>query len=219
MPLSILQKFYYQITRLFLTKFSTLLYNLPMENSQKKKLFVISGSSGVGKGTVIKGFLKRNPDFALSISHTTRSEREGEVNGINYYFVSKQEFQQSIKNDEFLEWAEFSGNYYGTKKESVKKLLNENKNIILEIDTQGALQIKEKMPEAVLIFIAPPSYQDLEFRLRNRNTESEEAISKRLDFVKLEIRNSEYFDYKIINDEINTAIEELEKVIKTETVY
>lgn len=182
----------------------------------KKKLFIISGSSGVGKGTVIEGFLKRNPNFSFSVSSTTRAKREGEIEGVNYFYVSKDEFLESIKNDEFLEWAEFSGNYYGTKQEVVQKSLDEHKDLILEVDTQGALQIKEKMPESVLIFIAPPSYKDLEFRLRNRKTESEEAIAKRLDFVKLEIKNSEHFDYKIVNDQLENTILELEKIIKTE---
>lgn len=189
-----------------------------MQNS-KNKLYVISGSSGVGKGTVIKGFLEENPEFALSISYTTREKREGEEDGVNYFFVTKEEFLQGVKNDEFLEWAEFSDNYYGTKKTFVEKCFNKGKDLILEIETQGALQIKKKMPEAVLIFIAPPSYDDLEFRLRNRNTESEEAIQKRLDFVKLELRNSEMYDYKIVNDELEDAIIELEKIIQTERLY
>lgn len=190
-----------------------------LNENEKKKLFVISGSSGVGKGTVIKGFLDRNPSFSLSISYTTREKREGEVEGVNYFYITKEDFLNSIKNHEFLEWAEFSGNYYGTKREFIQKSLNKHKDIILEIDTQGALQVKEQMPEAILIFIAPPSYQDLEFRLRNRKTESEEAISKRLDFVKLEIRNSERFDYRIVNDRIDDAVIELEKIIKTERAY
>lgn len=189
-----------------------------MQNS-KNKLFVISGSSGVGKGTVIKGFLQRNQKFGLSISYTTRAKREGEVEGVNYFFVSKEEFSQGIKDGEFLEWAEFSGNYYGTKRTFVEKSLNEGKDLILEIETQGALQIKRKMPEAVLIFIAPPSYEDLEFRLRNRQTESEEAIQKRLDFVKMEINNSQYYNYIIVNDKLEDAIIELERVIKTERLY
>lgn len=188
-----------------------------MQNGMKK-LFVISGSSGVGKGTVIEGFLKRNPDFCLSISYTTREKREGEIDGINYFFVSKEEFLRSVENDEFLEWAEFSGNYYGTKKSFVEKCLKENKDLILEIETQGALQINNKMPESVLIFVAPPSYQDLELRLRNRKTESEEAISKRLDFVKLEIKNSEIYDYKIVNDKLEDTIIELERIINSERI-
>lgn len=187
-----------------------------MQKSGNKKLFVISGSSGVGKGTVLKGFLERNPEFKLSISYTTRGKRDGEIDGVNYFFTSIDEFKKSIDNDEFLEWATFSGNYYGTKREFIEKSLAKNRDLILEIDTQGALQIKEKMPDAVLIFIAPPSYQDLEFRLRNRNTESEEAISKRLDFVKIEIENSEHFDYRVINDKVENAITEIEKIVKYE---
>lgn len=189
-----------------------------MQNS-KNKLFVISGSSGVGKGTVIKGFLARNPGFSLSISCTTREKREGEVEGVNYFFVSKEDFMRGVRNDEFLEWAEFSGNCYGTKKSFVQNSLNKGKDLILEIETQGALQIKKKMPEAVLIFIEPPSYQDLEMRLRNRNTESEEAIQKRLDFVKMEMQNSQMYDYKIVNDKLEDAIIELEKITKTERQY
>jgi len=197
-----------------------LVYNLFMQNmAEKKKLFVISGSSGVGKGTVIGGFLKRNPEFKLSISYTTREKREGEVEGVNYFYVSKEEFLSSVKNNEFLEWAEFSGNYYGTKREFVQKCLRENINLILEIETQGALQVKDKMSESVLIFIVPPSYQDLEFRLRNRKTESEEAIAKRLDFVKFEIQNSERFDYRIVNDKVENTIFELERIIKSEGTY
>lgn len=188
-----------------------------MQKSERKnKLFVISGSSGVGKSTVIGGFLERYPDFVFSVSCTTRAIREGEKEGINYFYVSKEEFKKSIEYDEFLEWAEFSDNYYGTKKEFVKNIFAQNKNLILDIDTQGALQVKEKMPEAVLIFIAPPSYQDLEFRLRNRKTESEEAIAKRLDFVKLEMRNSKYYDYIVINDELQQAISEVERIVKYE---
>lgn len=185
----------------------------------KKKLYVISGSSGVGKGTVIKGFLERNPEFSLSISHTTREKRAGEIEGVNYFYVTKEEFKESIKNNEFLEWAKFSGNYYGTKKEFIKKCLNENKDIILEVDTQGALQVKMQIPRAVLIFIAPPSYQDLEYRLRNRQTESDEEIQKRLDFVKVEIENSRRFNYCVVNDTLSNAIYELEKIVKTERAF
>ncbi|HPT41690.1 MAG TPA: guanylate kinase [Candidatus Gastranaerophilaceae bacterium] len=189
-----------------------------MENSsaKRKKLFVISGPSGVGKGTVIEGFLKRNPEFKLSISYTTRAKREGEVEGVNYFFRTREEFVKGIENDEFLEWAEFSDNLYGTKRVFIEKCLNNQMDLILEIDTQGALQVKEKMPKAVLIFIAPPSFEDLEYRLRNRKTESEEAILKRLEFVKTEIKNSAKFDYIVINDEIARAIGELEKIINAE---
>lgn len=187
-----------------------------MEKNKKKKLFVISGSSGVGKGTVIRGFLDRNPHFKLSISCTTRQMRPGEIDGVNYFFLSREEFLKSIENEEFLEWAEFSGNLYGTKKEFIERSLEKGRDLILEIETQGAKQVKEKMPEVVLIFIMPPSYEDLEARLRSRNTESEEAIQKRLDFVKFEIENSSNFNYVIVNDKLEDAIIDLENIINSE---
>ena len=177
------------------------------------KLFVISGSSGVGKGTVIKEFLNKHPEFRLSISCTTRGKREGEVHGVNYFFLNPNEFKECISNDEFLEWAEFSGNHYGTKKAFVQDCLNNGENLILEIDTKGALNVKKIMPEAELIFIAPPSVEELEARLRGRHTETEEAIKKRLASIKLEIENSKHFDYKVVNDTVENAVKELEKIM------
>lgn len=183
------------------------------KNSGTKKLFVISGSSGVGKGTVLKGFLEKNPNFMLSISCTTRAPRKGEVDGVNYFFLTKEEFQNCIDNDKFLEWAEFAGNRYGTKKKYIQQCLEEGKDIILEIDTQGALQVKKQMPEAVLIFICPPSLETLENRLRGRHTEDEATIQKRLQEVKIELERAENFDYKVVNDDLENAIAELEKII------
>lgn len=177
------------------------------------KLFVISGSSGVGKGTIIKAFLAKHPEFKLSVSCTTRSKREGEAHGVNYFFLSKEEFEKCVKNEEFIEWAEFSGNYYGTKKSFVEECLNNNKNLILEIDTKGALNIKKIMPDATLIFIAPPSLEELENRLRGRHTETEEAIMKRLASIKLEIENSKFFDYTILNDTVGNAVAKLEQIL------
>ena len=181
-----------------------------------KKLFVVSCSSGVGKGTVLKGFLAKNPDFMLSISCTTRAPRAGETDGVNYFFMTKEDFKDCIENDKFLEWAEFAGNFYGTKKKFINQCLAEGKDIILEIDTQGALQVKKQMPEAVLIFICPPSLEDLEKRLRGRHTEEEEAIQKRLEAVKEELSRAENFDYKIVNDDLDNAITELERIISGE---
>lgn len=178
-----------------------------------KKLFVISGSSGVGKGTVIKEFLNKHPEFRLSISCTTRGMREGEVHGKNYFFLTKEEFQKCVDDGDFLEWAEFSGNYYGTKKSFVEKCLNNGENLILEIDTKGALNVKSLMPDSVLIFIAPPSLEELESRLRGRHTETEEAIQKRLASIKLEIENSKKFDYVIVNDTVQNAVGKLESII------
>ena len=179
-----------------------------------KKLFVISGSSGVGKGTVIKEFLNRHPEFKLSISCTTRGMREGEIHGKNYFFLSVDEFKNCAENGEFLEWAEFSGNLYGTKKSFVEECLEKGENLILEIDTKGALNVKKIMPEAVLIFIAPPSLEELEARLRGRHTETEEAIQKRLASIKLEIENSKQFDYVIVNDTVENAVSKLEGLIE-----
>ena len=176
------------------------------------KLFVISGSSGVGKGTVINEFLRKHPEFRLSISCTTRGKREGEEHGINYFFLSKEEFKNCIDNNEFLEWAEFSGNYYGTKKEFVERCLANGENLILEIDTKGALNVKKLMPEAHLIFIAPPSIEELEARLRGRHTETEEAIQKRLASIKLEIENSKYYDYVVVNDTVENAVKKIEEI-------
>lgn len=180
------------------------------------KLFVISGSSGVGKGTLLKEFLEKNPDYKLSISATTRKPRPGEIDGTNYFFLSKDEFLNSVKNNEFLEWAIFSENYYGTKKEFIEKSLKKGIDLILEVDTQGALTIKSVFHDAVLIFILPPSFEDLEKRLRGRNTEDEDAILKRLKMVKLEMQSAKHFDYQVINDNLDSALFHLEEIFNSE---
>ena len=177
------------------------------------KLFVISGSSGVGKGTIIKEFLRKNPEFKLSVSCTTRQPREGEIHGENYFFLSKEEFLACIERNEFLEWAQFSGNMYGTQRPYIEEKLRQGKKLILEIDTQGALNVKKIMPDAILIFILPPSFEELEARLRGRHTETEEAIQKRLESTKLELENSKFFDYEIINDNIDKAVSKLEEIM------
>ena len=185
-----------------------------MKNEKRKgKLFVISGCSGVGKGTLLKVFLEKNPQIELSISATTRKPRPGEVDGVNYFFLTKEEFETAVKNNEFLEWAEFNGNFYGTKEAYVEKKLNEGKNVILEIETRGAFQIKEKKPNVVLIFILPPSLDELEHRLRGRNTEDEAAIQNRLHEAYRELECSKKYDYCIVNDDLNQAVKELEEVI------
>ena len=177
------------------------------------RLFVISGSSGVGKGTVIKEFLNRHPEFKLSVSCTTRAPRDGEIDGVNYFFLKRDEFEACVKKGDFIEWAEFSGNCYGTKKSFVEKCLNNGENILLEIDTKGALNVKSIMPEATLIFIVPPSIEELEARLRGRHTETEEAIQKRLASIKLEIENSKKYDYQVVNDTVDNAVAQLEKIM------
>lgn len=180
------------------------------------KLFVISGSSGVGKGTVIKQLLKTNDNIKLSISTTTRNPREGEINGVHYFFTTRDDFMKAVNQDEFIEWAEFSGNCYGTKKDFVENTLKNGQNVLLEIDTQGALQIKEKMPETILIFIAPPSMEELKKRLIGRGTESEEAIQKRLSCVEKEQENSKKYDYIVINDTVENAVLKLEEIFRKE---
>ena len=175
----------------------------------KGRLFIISGSSGVGKGTLIKEFLSKADNVYLSVSSTTRKPREGEVHGENYFFVSREDFQKSIDNGDFLEWAEFSGNRYGTDKNRVCEMLEKGKNVLLEIEVQGAKQVKQKMPEAILIFILPPSKEELEKRLRGRGTETEEAIQKRLQVIEFETKESEQYDYKVVNDTIDRAVSEI----------
>lgn len=182
-------------------------------HNTKGKLFVISGCSGVGKGTLLDMLLKRHPQLKLSVSATTRNPRPGEKEGVNYFFTGKEEFLNGVKNGEFLEWAEFNGNYYGTKKDRVEKMLSLGENLILEIETQGALQIKQKLPDAVLVFILPPSLEELENRLRGRNTEDEKSIQGRLHEVRREIECSKNYDYRIVNDNLERAFKELENII------
>lgn len=179
----------------------------------KKKLLVISGPSGVGKGTVLKEVLKNRDDIKYSISCTTRKPREGEVNGQHYFFLEKDEFMKGVENNNFLEWAEFSGNCYGTSREFVQKMLDDGYNVILEIETQGAMQVKEKMPDCTMIFIAPPSVEELERRLRGRNTETEDAIQRRLGIVKTELERSEKYDYIVVNDEVDKAALKILEII------
>lgn len=180
------------------------------------KLFIISGCSGVGKGTLLKMFLEKNPDIKLSISATTRTPRVNEINGVNYFFISKEEFETAVKNNEFLEYAEFSGNFYGTKKNFVEKTLNDGNDLILEIEVKGANQVKEKMPNAITVFIMPPSVEILEERLRGRHTEDEETIQKRLNEAKREILAGSSFDYKIVNDNLDDALSALQQIFSTE---
>lgn len=195
-----------------------------------KKLFVISGCSGVGKGTVLKEFMSRNSkDFMLSVSCTTRKPRVGEIDGVNYFFLTHEEFKKAVDADKFLEYAQFAGNFYGTKKKFIKQKFDEGLNIILEIETQGALQVKAKMPEAVLIFIAPPGVNitdeyidisggliELEKRLRGRNTEDEETIQRRLAEAKVELERAKKYDYIVINDDLERAILEVEEITRKE---
>lgn len=188
-----------------------------MANSVKKgTLFVISGPSGVGKGTLVSMLREKHPEIKLSVSATTRNPRPGEINGTHYFFLTKEDFKNRIELGEFLEWAEFSGNLYGTNKNFVEKMLEDGQNIILEIEVQGALQVKNKLKDVILIFIEPPSFEELKERLIKRCTETEEEIQKRLAIVKKELEQKHEFNYVMINDNLDTSLQNLETIILRE---
>jgi len=180
----------------------------------KGTLFVISSPSGGGKSTIISRLLKNDKNLKYSVSATTRKPRKGEVNGIDYYFLSENEFKEKIKKGEFLEWAEVHNNYYGTLRSQIENTLNRGHNVILDIDVQGGSSVKKIMPEAVLIFLMPPSLEELEKRLRNRGTDSEEDIKKRLENARHEIDQSSKYDFKVVNNEISETVTMVEKIIK-----
>jgi guanylate kinase len=180
---------------------------------QAGKLIVITGPSGVGKGTIVSSLLDRHPQLYLSISATTRQPREGEIEGKNYYFLSREEFQAAIAAKDFLEWAEYAGNYYGTPRSKAIDRLDKGINVVLEIELLGARQISQSFPDALRIFILPPSEVELERRLRQRGTDSEEAISKRLLRAREEIAACDEFDLKIVNDDLENALKRLEEAI------
>ncbi|MBR2022011.1 MAG: guanylate kinase [Clostridia bacterium] len=167
-------------------------------NTKRGRLVVVSGPSGVGKGTVLKYVLERD-DFVYSVSATTRSPREGEADGVNYFFITRDKFEDMISGGELIEYAEYNGNYYGTPKFFVEKMLSEGKNVILEIEVKGAVQVKQIVPEATFIFIAPESREILEARLRGRGTETEDVIAGRLSIAEKEIRSCLMYDYIVIN--------------------
>ena len=180
-----------------------------------KKLIIITGPSGVGKGTVVKELLDRNKDIWLSISATTRNPRIGEKDGDNYYFISDEKFKDMIDKKEFLEWAQFAGNYYGTPLSTVNEKIEKGFIVLLEIEVEGAKQIKEKFPEALSIFLLPPSKAELEKRIRNRGTEKEEAIDKRLSRADYEIAYSDEFDFVLTNHDVDETVKEVFKIIKS----
>lgn len=177
-------------------------------------LIVISGFSGAGKGTLMKRLISDYDDYALSVSMTTRSPREGEVNGREYFFVSKEEFEDAIAKDNLIEHACYCDNYYGTPKAYVQEKLREGKNVILEIEVQGAMQIKKKFPEALLLFVTPPTASELERRLKNRGTETDEVIAKRLNRAIDEAKSMDCYEYLIINDKLDECVVQMNEIIK-----
>jgi len=183
---------------------------------QKGLLIVISAPSGTGKTTLCHMLLEEFPNMEFSISYTTRKPRPGELNGRDYFFVDRKTFERMIEEGDFLEWAEVYGNLYGTSKSQVLKALKEGKDILLDIDTQGALQVKKNFPEAVLIFILPPSLKELERRLKKRGTDDEETIKKRLQIAREEIRKALEYDYIVVNDILEVAFERLRFIITAE---
>ncbi len=185
---------------------------------RKSVLVVISGPSGVGKTTIIKALLSRRKDVIFSVSCTTRPKRPGEVHGRDYFFITEEEFQSMVERGEFLEWAQVHGYLYGTPRRFVEKALREGKSVLLDIDVQGAMKVMETFKDGVFIFIAPPSLEALEKRLRKRSTESEESIRRRLEDAKWELKHIDRFQYLIVNEELDTAIYELDSIITAEKV-
>ena len=183
---------------------------------RKGLLVLVSGPSGTGKGTVCNLLREKHPELAYSISATTRQPRPGEVDGVNYYFYAKAKFEAMIEAGELLEWANVYGNYYGTPKQAVLDRLEAGEDILLEIDTQGALNVMEAMPEGLYVFLLPPSLEELEKRLRGRGTETEESIARRLGAAKEEIGRAVKYRYVVVNDTVEKAEETIANIIAAE---
>ncbi|HLQ40819.1 MAG TPA: guanylate kinase [Tetragenococcus sp.] len=185
--------------------------------TERGLLIVLSGPSGVGKGTVRKAiFESEDNDFQYSISMTTRKQRIGEIEGQDYFFRTREEFEQMIQSGQMLEYAEYVGNYYGTPLPYVEKTLSEGKDVFLEIEVQGALQVKEKVPDGVFIFLTPPDLTELRSRITGRGTDSEEIIDQRMKVARDEIEMMSLYDYAVVNDEVNKAVDRIKHIITSE---
>ena len=182
----------------------------------KGKTFIVSGPSGVGKSTVLKALLEKRPDLYFSVSATTRSPRPGELDGIHYHFMDVDSFRKWIAMDQFLEYAEYVGNFYGTPKRFVDQAMENGRDVILDIEVQGALQVTSKRPDTVRIFIAPPSWKELERRLKDRGTDDPDKVQKRLLRAKVEFQTANTYDYFVINDTVENAVGELNAIITAE---
>ena len=180
------------------------------------QLYIVSAPSGAGKTSMLTQLIKIKPELQISVSHTTREARPGEIHGENYFYVSKDEFDQAIKRNEFFEYAEVFGNYYGTSKKAVQQQLDKGSNVILEIDWQGARKVREQFPEAISIFILPPSKADLESRLKGRKQDSDDIIRKRMQEARTEMEHYDEYNYVIINDQFEKAVGELKAVFVCE---
>ncbi|MGD9677866.1 MAG: guanylate kinase [Vulcanibacillus sp.] len=183
---------------------------------QRGLLIVLSGPSGVGKGTVCSYIREQIQDIIYSVSTTSRKPRPGEVEGLNYFFKEKKEFEEMIKDDKLLEWAEYCGNYYGTPITFVEENLENEKDIILEIEVQGALKVKRRYPEGIFIFLMPPSFNELKNRIVTRGTESETTISGRMNVAKEELLMVKHYDYVVVNDEVHKAAKRIQTIIEAE---
>lgn len=184
--------------------------------NRKGVLFVISGPSGVGKGTIREALIARMSDIIISISATTRIARTGEIDGEDYYFISKEKFHELIVQNEFLEWANVYSNMYGTPRKFVQQKLEQGYDVLLEIDIQGAMQVKKSMPEGVFVFIAPPNVEELAYRLISRGTDSKSSIEERLQACQQEMSYINEYDYVVVNDDINEAVRKTEAIIIAE---
>ena len=184
---------------------------------QRGLLIILSGPSGVGKGTVRAAIFKDNKfNYVYSVSATTRQRRPGEVDGVDYYFVSKEQFKQYIEEDALLEYAEYVGNYYGTPIQKIEENLAAGNDVFLEIEVQGALKVRERMPEGIFIFLAPPSLDELKSRITGRGTDREDVILERMQMAKEEIEMMQHYDYVVVNDTVEHAVEKVNAIIQSE---
>ena len=187
-----------------------------MNKNKKGLLIIFSGPSGSGKGTIMKSLLASREDTVLSVSMTTRAPRPGEIDGYHYHFVTREEFEKTIEEDGFLEYAEYNGNFYGTPEAPIRRLLNEGKNVMLEIEVQGAEKVMDHRSDVVSIFITTPSYAELERRLRGRGTEPEEVIQKRMKTSQYELSRAFRYQYIVLNDDVEKAVERITTIIDAE---